>query len=339
MTKSKFERTIESFEKMDLNMLEVLLDENKAYLNMTKDTFLKKIGDAFDKLKRKGDTVLVAHKGSCGSVECGNNGCSGYSFIGDKSKDYLDFVIEELDGLYFCYSFQTNDPTIEKGTQIELVVFGSEDIINKPSAEYLEEVRPFATAINELFDLQNSIIDKTIYLPWVEKYQDLYDSFEDNDVLFWMRQSNNEYNHFYSLYTNIETLSTILKSYKPAREAVREFETVDVNNDKQLLKWLVKYEVERDNLSRLDYVGIDPEFPDKIEQLEYLDYKELMISAKDFVNVTKLKHLFDKYYWKMLDKYDTYTNEEINNLSMGEENEHTISSLTFHVNRAGINLD
>lgn len=71
MTKSKFERTIESFEKMDLNMLEVLLDENKAYLNMIKDTFLKKIGDAFDKLKRKGDTVLVAHKGSCGSVECG----------------------------------------------------------------------------------------------------------------------------------------------------------------------------------------------------------------------------------------------------------------------------
>ena len=97
MSKNKKQLIIESFQNMNLNMLEVLLDDNRTYQGASKEVFLKKISDAFHEFKSDGDTFLEAFNGVCTSNLCPNKGCKGYSFIGNMTNNHIDLIFEEED--------------------------------------------------------------------------------------------------------------------------------------------------------------------------------------------------------------------------------------------------
>ena len=63
------------------------------------------------------------YEGVCNSKTCNFN-CKGFSFVGNKSEDYLDLIIDTQDGvvldIYECFSFKCENQEIKKNEYIGL---------------------------------------------------------------------------------------------------------------------------------------------------------------------------------------------------------------------------
>lgn len=98
--------------RMDIGSLQIVLEEDTNYQDMDKVMFLDLLGNVFRQFKELGDTKLEWRRGKC-------NGCykanSGVTFIGNQSRNYIDFVIktDEMRGpiteLCECSDFTTKN--------------------------------------------------------------------------------------------------------------------------------------------------------------------------------------------------------------------------------------
>ena len=111
-------------EKIDIDMLDDLLDPNRTYSDLEKPIFVNKLGSAFDRFIKAGDTCLTSSKGVCTGQGCENIGCSGYSFMGDKSGLFLDVVIIEKEGrvedIFDCSSLNVEDSNRKRGNRVRI---------------------------------------------------------------------------------------------------------------------------------------------------------------------------------------------------------------------------
>ncbi len=96
---SQAEAVLHFIEKLDIEMVDDLLDPERTYSDLEKPVFIHKLGKAFDKLIEAGDSNLIRKKGVCTGNGCDNIGCPGYTFLGEKSGLFLDLVIIERDGI------------------------------------------------------------------------------------------------------------------------------------------------------------------------------------------------------------------------------------------------
>jgi hypothetical protein len=94
--------------KMDTEMIDTFLDM-PTYQDLPKEKFIDLLDIAFGKFKTAGDTRLVRLSGVC-QGECGNTGCNGYSFIGNKSGMQMPMVILTKDNrvtdIFDCFGFK-----------------------------------------------------------------------------------------------------------------------------------------------------------------------------------------------------------------------------------------
>ena len=81
-------------QRLDVDMVNTLLDDGRNYQDMEKDIFIRKLGYAFDEFLDCGDTFLNCLSGKCDAVMC-NFKCSGYSFTGNNSGKHLDLIVEK----------------------------------------------------------------------------------------------------------------------------------------------------------------------------------------------------------------------------------------------------
>jgi len=295
----KINQIVGAFQKMDITLLETLLDNNKTYQDATKEVFLRKVNKVFTEFKASGDTHLQAHSGVCNSNidRCPNKGCTGYSFVGNHSKKHSGFIFKDLKGItkdiHYCSGFHINDETVEIGNSIRIEIKQDEKADFNPSEYFLIEIQKYKSAYKELMQHQKEIINKELYGAWFEKYSDLYESrslpysYTYSDKFFW-------------LYSDIEELMEFLETTDEAKQAVEEFQNIDENNELQLLEWLVKYEEAGKALTLFLFEEVDYEYP---ERTAFFKQRNLKISTKDFEYLFKFYHLFDKYYHDMLEKH------------------------------------
>lgn len=111
------------FQRMDISMLKMVLDDAHTYQDFEKKVFLKKLDYAFDDLLQAGNTYLNRYEGFCNSEEC-NFKCKGYSFVGNVTNDYMDFIFDIRDqrvfDLYECSQFVCTSDSILKNENIFL---------------------------------------------------------------------------------------------------------------------------------------------------------------------------------------------------------------------------
>ena len=331
MSKNIKELIFESFQKMDLNMLDVLLDDNKTYQDARKEVFLEKISDAFLTFKENGDTHLMMLPGSCKSTICPNRGSTGYSFIGNNSKKHIDLIFHESDNnitdIFHCNEFETNDKSITKKNRIKIDIQDDEKLVNEHNPDFLIEIRQFRLAYNELYRNQDIIIDKTIYKPWLRKHYKLYESI----CILFTSQVDTE--NFYWLYYRIKGMSEHLKYNDSAKEAFDRFQQINEHDEKQLLKWLTEYEDLGQELTLFMYEGLNYQNP---EETEYFIVNDLKIATSDFENIARFKFIMNEYYYAMLEKYNTFSQEKIIQYANSDsEMSDYISSLTYHLNKRG----
>jgi hypothetical protein len=91
--KTQVDAVLYFLQRLDIDMVSSVLEDNRTYQNFAKPLFIKKLEDAKDEFIEVGDTYLNRYNGSCNSKSC-NYKCKGYSFVGNNSANYFDLIID-----------------------------------------------------------------------------------------------------------------------------------------------------------------------------------------------------------------------------------------------------
>ena len=107
--------------KMDIEMVDAFLDNDKSYQDLEKYLFISKLQIAFEKFAELGDTHLIAVEGSCNSCDKSK---TGFTFIGNNSNNYMNIIFDTVDGkindLYECSSFKNKEPNLNLKERIHI---------------------------------------------------------------------------------------------------------------------------------------------------------------------------------------------------------------------------
>ena len=291
---SKKECIISSFEKMDLEMLELLLDDSNTYQDATKDVFLNKLTESFNEFRESNDTALIAVKGICTSNDCSNIGCAGYSFIGNNSKKHLDLIFNEVENdftdIYNCSQFERSVFLENVNNQIYFFIKEDEKQNFSPSVEYLVKVQHCEIAYSELVRDEIVYITKEDYFYWLEKYKTIRKT-----IHFFPSYKNFE--KFYWLYERLNELAEFLMIETESKKAINEFEQLNTDCEILLLQWLVKYEEIYSDLILFSYLDYLDDDEIKKGYFRLSGYNNVLIAINDFEAVQNFKTLFNIYYF------------------------------------------
>jgi hypothetical protein len=116
--KNHFDAVLYFIQSLDIEMVDLLLDDTLTYQDMNKDIFVNKLDDLFIEFIEGGDTFLKTTiqldttNGFCGSAVCCFK-CMGFSFVGNKSGNFIDLIFEIEEGkvidIFECTYFKTKD--------------------------------------------------------------------------------------------------------------------------------------------------------------------------------------------------------------------------------------
>lgn len=106
-------------EKMDIEMVDTFLDNDKTYQDFEKYLFISKLQQAFATFADLGDTHLFSVEGSCNSCDKTK---TGYTFIGNISHNYMSIIFDTADNkindLYECSDFKNKQANLNLNERI-----------------------------------------------------------------------------------------------------------------------------------------------------------------------------------------------------------------------------
>lgn len=106
--------------RLDIEMVNSFLDEDRTYQDFPKYQFISKLIDAFGEFEKAGDKELTIFKGQCSGC---SKGCQGYTFLG-KHGHFIDLLFERDDhkilDIYECLNFKNDAPIPGKFTRVEI---------------------------------------------------------------------------------------------------------------------------------------------------------------------------------------------------------------------------
>ena len=168
--KTKKDSILVALERMNTSMLEILLDDSRPYSDASKGVFLERLSVVFEKFKRKGDTYLIRHAGSCTGKNCSNIGCTGYSFVGNHSGACLELIVTESDGdvhdLYSCLFFKRfiDEPDYIENITIDITDDELLDFVPDPA--YLLKNNQCRLAIDEVMQHKDEGHPPSFFTNW-----------------------------------------------------------------------------------------------------------------------------------------------------------------------------
>ena len=111
-------------ERLDSNMLELILNDDHLSQEFDKRTFLKKLANVFGEFSKRGNTFLNRFEGRCMNCVYSNPNCKGFSFIGNKSNDFMDLILEtkgdKVIDIYECSQFCTDSNELLRNHKISM---------------------------------------------------------------------------------------------------------------------------------------------------------------------------------------------------------------------------
>ena len=325
---------INAISEMDCRAIELILEDNVSYQDTTKSIFLQKLKEVFTDFQKE-DNKLIPYEGKCNSDKCTNKNKRGIAFVGNKSGRYIDFIIEQnedstVKDIYTCSVFCTNENVIDENKRkLDISVYNDEKVNFTPSSTYNYLKNKSITALNEIKQLNNCEISKEEIITWIKSYEELYNS---------MNWINNFYKHHYSfywLYYHINEIYKFLIIENEAKIAINEFKYINLDNEIDLLKWLVKYEHLYYELILLCANIVTEE---SLQTGNCVLHKDHTVYFKTNIlqNCIDLQELLEKHYYEKLNKYNTLSQEEQENQMPFDDDYEDASSLKYHLQIRGI---
>tara|TARA_R110002110_G_scaffold89504_2_gene233093 strand:- start:541 stop:1605 length:1065 start_codon:yes stop_codon:yes gene_type:complete len=298
------ETIIKAITEMDIDLLNVVLDNDKAYMEVSKELFIETLSNEFESLKKQGVTKFdKVIKGVCNS-SCSD--CGGYTFL-TKNNDYLDLLFKEENNeivdLFRCSDFKNEENLIKK----KCIYFRFRKDDNKnynPSSNISLLQEQVEIAVKEFEKFENKITDIEEFVFWFKDNKKLYNSVKNFD---W------HYNFvwpFLSIYVTIENFNELVNNHNSAKKALAKF---DDSTEKSMIDWLIKYENSGVGVSR----GYEKTENWKKTNLilfkngetffetggEIKLYKKVLIDVKKYKETIDFTDLYHKYFWEYEKKY------------------------------------
>ena len=325
---------INAISEMDCKAIELILEDNVSYQDTTKSIFLQKLKEVFKDFQKE-DNKLIPYEGKCNSDKCSNKNKKGIAFVGNKSRRYINFIIEQnedstVKDIYTCSVFCTNENVIDENKRkLDISVYNDEKVNFTPSSSYNYLKNKSITALNEIKQHNDCEISKEQIITWIKSYEELYNS---------MNWINNFYKHHYSfywLYYHINEIYKFLMIENEAKIAIDEFKYINLDNEIDLLKWLVKYEHLYYELILLCANIVTEE---SLQTGNCVLHKDHTVYFKTNIlqNCIDLQELLEKHYYEKLNKYNTLSQEEKENQMPFDDDYEDASSLKYHLEKRGI---
>lgn len=322
--------------KMDADMINLILDDNKTYQDAKKEVFIEKLSEALSTFIAKGDTELNVVKGECQNDKC-HKGCAGYAFIGNCSDYHLDLIIEgaqnEILDMYYCSDFKSCSEKLDENKNFCIDIKHDEEAKFVPPEWFLMSSHQCSIACDEIMrdGLPLQVVNIQLAERWLEKYAELYDSV---DPIF----TPAAFSKFNSLYYEVKNLVPMFNMKELAEKGIGFYNNriKRSRNEKMLLYWLVEFEQLKDDLISLDYFYFDIEDKAAENYVKINRSYEVYLCAGDFAAQLKFLRIYIKYYWDMLRKYTTVPAEQWDTLVEGTEASEKRISLKYHLQQRGM---
>ena len=235
---NKKDLIIKAFEKLDANMLDVLLNDDQPYQDVSKDLFVAELKKYFWEMKSENYSVFdyKACKGVCQNC---SKGKTGYSFVNSEGHSFMSMVFEESEDdftdIYKCGSFCTENKEIEE-EMTGIFFYKDDEVTYVPSAKNILEEKRCESAFSELMrEIESEgILSKKFYIPWTEKFGDL----DDISEAF----SGESYRYKSKVKKPLSTLKFYTKIVEKDRIAKKywlEFLQIPIITKESIITWLI----------------------------------------------------------------------------------------------------
>jgi hypothetical protein len=100
--------------KLDIEMIDLILDDGITYQDLPKNLFINLLNDIIDDFLINGNTHLIEQVGFCKHGKCGPTK-NGFLFCGNKNTDKtISFILQEnvngrITDIYECFNFKVLD--------------------------------------------------------------------------------------------------------------------------------------------------------------------------------------------------------------------------------------
>jgi hypothetical protein len=167
------QKIITAIKNFDTALLTHLLDDDKSYMDVTKERFIKKLERQFNTARGSGcqffDDVFFGICESC------NKGCEGITFL-SESGYYLDLYIECEDGenvhdIYVCNKL-TNVLDLEKTLDLGFSFYRDEKVTFRRTSEYNLIEEDYKLLKSDLEKI-NDVIHLDDLITWYSRFDEL----------------------------------------------------------------------------------------------------------------------------------------------------------------------
>ncbi len=296
---SEKQNIVRSIEQMDAELFEMLLNIGKTYQYVRKSVFVKKFDTVFNELIEGGDTLLKAYPGMCKSKDCGNRFCSGYRFVGNVSNKYFELIFKEskneVDDIFQCYSLELDDIDLIKGERISFSFDAEDQEYFLLNTDFQDKKKRCLVAMEELNQYKDIELPLDVIVTWVRMQSVLYDSLSDTFILL------NTFNDFKWIYIRFKFLIDIYNKASESKFAYDQYLSLDLSNEKTLLRWLVDHEELGAELYQFVYLDISKSSVDEIDGLRLDNFK---IEVEHFRNCINFHLAFQDHIYAMIVKYE-----------------------------------
>src|SRR5690554_3153902 len=162
---------ITAIKTFDISKLEVLLDDSKPYMDVSKSLFLKTLEAEFEKARKNDcssfDDVFFGVCGYC------NKGCEGVTFLSETGY-YLDLFFESkedgtVDDIYVCNQL-TNFVGLNKTMDLGFSFGKDEEVGSEPSEAYNLIARQYRVMLSDLNGFEGKIKIEN-FVRWYDNFQ------------------------------------------------------------------------------------------------------------------------------------------------------------------------
>jgi len=330
---SYFKTILSYFQTMDIAKLRLYLKDEYTYQDTTKEIFLNEIAAIFEANQNSGDTEIILYPGHCGAPNslCDNCGKKGYRMVGNNSGNYIDLIFEiendDIKDIYDCSLFVSNEEVKNLDNQTSIHINKDDKVTFAKTPEYWAKLNAANNAIDEIVTTPPSLINFEALSYWVDKNA-IVNKRIGGDHIFGPTM---RWTPFLRLFSELSEMRVFLK-YHSALLTEAMSKVSSLNNEEDLINWLLKYE------KAFEKAPFELVYGFKAEN----DYcildndNEIRFQGHEFLYAVKFFENYKEHYYPLLDKYTTYTDMERTEATNDWDSRQKgidITSLRFHLDR------
>jgi len=230
------QQLIQAFKRLDFGALENLLDDNRSYMDVSKDLFLSTFKENIDKSKNLNSYEKVID-GTCCSC---NKGCKTYKFMA-KGFPSLNLFFEEknekVTDIYLCNALNVEIPDENYG-DIDFRFYEEEKVNFTPTSEYLVILQRIEKAVADFNKLKSmGLVPVQEVVHWYNVIENLAKKLNLNDPFANIKYK--AFIHIDNLYSEVSFLVHNCNNNQLAQDALKEYYDLNKEDEKMIVRWLL----------------------------------------------------------------------------------------------------